>query len=264
MSLNLGHAIAVERGCGRRKASGVYAECGLSAFGQPIEYFLVDPPNAISDEMGKSLGVINPDGTVNARGVRLIEREGVWHILDVVGQDSYPNVADIIEEIRRFGLSRRCELASREEYAKITKDSKILLAHARGWTDQFQEYVKSWGGSSVAQYDPCPKNLPEHGWDNIETAPMCAGVWWQDVDSGAEVKDGGWWETERQMPSFSYQACRPPQSLSDPSTRGYQLAICASFPITRLVVIRDAESDGHMKKMVTASCAGVPVDLEEE
>ena len=39
----------VERGCGEREPGGVYAECGLSPSGSPLERFLIDPPQPLAD-----------------------------------------------------------------------------------------------------------------------------------------------------------------------------------------------------------------------
>ena len=44
MSMDFPKAIPVERGCGEREPGGVYAECGLSPYGSPLEHFLIDPP----------------------------------------------------------------------------------------------------------------------------------------------------------------------------------------------------------------------------
>src|SRR5262249_38923290 len=78
----------MKRQCGYRKKGGVYLTVPTSEDGAPIEYFLVDPPQPV--ELG-ALGIA-------PRGVHLIENEGVWHVFDVVGQESYPNVADFVEE----------------------------------------------------------------------------------------------------------------------------------------------------------------------
>ena len=80
----------MKRQCGYRKKGGAYLTVPTSGDGAPIEYFLVDPPQPVDLE---TLGIV-------PRGVHLIEKEGVWHVFDVVGQDSYPNVADLVEEAR--------------------------------------------------------------------------------------------------------------------------------------------------------------------
>ena len=63
-----------ERGCGSRKKGCVYLECPLSDSGLPIEHFIVDPPLDID---------LTAYG-VTPVGVKLFERNGVWHVLDWV------------------------------------------------------------------------------------------------------------------------------------------------------------------------------------
>ncbi len=138
MSIN---AIPVARGCAPRKSGGVYFECGFSPSGQPVEHFLCDPP------------VLVDDWHLSPVGVQLIERNGVTHIVDWVGSMHYPNVADFIEEVRRFGLSRR--LSSKLDFSRITPQTRILLVHQRAYVDNFEEY-QTWS---------CPKHLPGHAVD---------------------------------------------------------------------------------------------------
>jgi hypothetical protein len=80
----------MKRQCGYRKKGGVYPTVPTSEDGAPIEMSLLDPPLPIElDALG-----------VAPRGVHLTEKEGVWHVFDVVGQDNYPNVCDVIVEAR--------------------------------------------------------------------------------------------------------------------------------------------------------------------
>lgn len=90
-------AIPVPRGCGERKQTAVYCEVGMGPGGRPLEDFLICPPQKINPaELG-----------VRPIGVRLVQHQAVWHTLDWMGSEHYPNVADMVEEVRRFGLSRR-------------------------------------------------------------------------------------------------------------------------------------------------------------
>jgi len=95
--MNPAKAIPVLRGCGTRCRGGLYAECGMGPNGSPVENFLMDPPVLLDFAR---IGVI-------PRGTHLVERNGATHLFDWIGAESYPNVADFIEEVRRFGLSRR-------------------------------------------------------------------------------------------------------------------------------------------------------------
>lgn len=148
--------------------------------------------------------------------------------IDWVGSMHYPNVADFIEEVRRFGLSRR--LSSKLDFSRISPQTRILLVHQRAWVKNFEEY-QTWS---------CPKYLPGHAVDVLPHEPevrarMCAGIWWRDVEGGISPKtrrfDGEYdeLEIERVMPSFSYLAKSKPD-LVKPK---YRSAIFASFPCSR-------------------------------
>lgn len=118
-------AEAVERGCGRREAGGIYAEMGLSPVGRPIEHFLVEPESVMG--IPKSL-------PLTPRGVLPLQDpfdEQVTHLVDWVGSESYPNLVDFLEEVRRFGLSRRLPDLESFPWEKIGPKSQIMLVHAR-------------------------------------------------------------------------------------------------------------------------------------
>ncbi len=245
-------AIPVERGCGTRKQGGIYAEFGCGPGGSPIEDFLVDPPI-----------VINPqDLGLTPVGVRLVERDGVWHILDWVGSESYPNVADYVEETRRAGLSRR--LAKTLDFSKLTEQSRILLVHARAHTDVFHLYADRWTG---LRYNRCPKNIEAHSLPDYPD--MCAGFWWEDVTGasadpilqtyvlGRSMSDQPR-AVIRRMPSFTYAAAAQPDDFAP----AYRPAIFASFPIHRLVVIKGKHGE-HKAGIQAASQSSLPVQTED-
>ncbi len=250
--MSIAKAIPAERGCGERKSGGVYAEMGCGPDGLPLEHFIVCPPSVI-DPAALGLSPI---------GVQLVERDGVWHILDWIGSEHYPNVADFLEEVRRFGLSRR--LAKTIDFSKLTERSKILVVHARAHVENFRTYADHWLG---VKYNRCPKELSAH---NLPDAPdMCAGVWWEDVEGGAPAPN--YIHTQppewpagptqrvviRPMPAFNYVAASCPDGM----TPRYLPAVFASFPITRLVIIR-GEHGEHEPGQQAASRSTLPVELE--
>ncbi len=207
-------AIAIARGCGTRKQGGIYFETGLSPYGQPLEYFIADPP------------ILVDNWNLSALGVQLIARQGITHIVDWVGSKHYPNVADYLEEVRRFGLSRR--LAKTLDFSRLTKQTRILLVHARAWVENFTAYGE-W---------TCPKDFSHHLPEVLRHEPeadkrMCAGVWWQDIEGGVP-QEGDPLLIQREMPSFSYTGRRCPEGVKPQ----YRPAIFASFPCTRLVVVK--------------------------
>jgi hypothetical protein len=200
----------------------------MSPDGTPIEEYLIDVPTLIP------LGL-----TIAARGVSLIEFGGVTHVIDWVGSDHYPNVADFVEECMRFGLSRR--LPSTLDFSCLTPASRILLVHARARLENASLYGPF----------PCPKQLHDPGSD------ACIGAWWEDVEQGTPLpasRDPR--AVQRTMPSFSYQARRRPEGV----TPRYVPGFFASFPASRLAVVKG----GHEKTLVAVLKSRLPVAEVDE
>lgn len=240
---------AVKRGCGTRVAGGIYAECPLSANGRPLEDFLMDPPVVIDPTQ---LGV-------TPVGVTLVERKGVWHIVDWVGSEHYLNVADFLEEVRRFGMSRR--LPRTLDFSKLGPGSRQMLVHSRAHIENHAAYYTDTVTNDRVK---CPKNLPLHHANPTTGQPpdqMCAGLWWEDVEGG----EGPWdandsRSVQRAMPSFTYNARKRPDGVEPV----YKLAIFASFPIANIAVIRDPKGGTHELAEHLASQAKLPLTLEDE
>jgi len=142
----------VERGCGDREPGGVYAESGLSPYGRPLEEFLLDPPIAVPD----GLDLINKpqlwQRTV-AAGEPVCDADGcpVYDLLIWVGQEHYPYCPDFIEELRRYGASRR--LNPNLDLSLLSRTSRMILVHPRARNLAWQ-----------TQMPPatCHKDLPGH------------------------------------------------------------------------------------------------------
>jgi hypothetical protein len=234
-----------ERGCGTRVVGGVYLECPLSTNGMPIEYFLVDPPWVVDkEEMGLS-----------SIGVKLIEKDGIWHVLDIVGSQYYPNVADFVEELKRLGLSRRVPKSL--PFSKLTSESKIMLLHERASIANHKDYDQHGAN--------CPRSIKEH--DGIHTRAgsilidrhkeMCVKTWWNDIDKGEEIEDG---KVERTMPAFTYEGYARPDHVIPK----YELAIFCSLPIQKIAVIEDQENFTHEHAMEKVSVSEIPSYVAEE
>jgi len=234
-------AFPIPRGCGERKQGGIYGECGLSPFGRPLEDFLMDPPVPIDVA---ALGV-------SPIGVTLLAdpATGATHILDWIGETYYPNVTDMLEEVRRFGLSRR--LPRTLDFSRLDGQSRLLLVHRRALLLDPAPYLAD-------RQRACPKELPEHASPAAPT-PHCAALWWEDVRHGEPEARPDPRQVRRSMPSFSYLARCAPAAASDRSAP----AIVASFPLSRLVVIDDPEGGTHEAALAKASAAHLPVELEE-
>ena len=100
-------------------------------------------------------------------GVTLIERDGVTHVLDIVGREHYPTVASFIDEARRLGVSRRAPRTI--DFGRITSASRMLLAHAHADIANAAEF-------------PCDERCPCHVPGHLAAgfAEMCARLWWQE------------------------------------------------------------------------------------
>lgn len=256
-------ATAVKRGCGERQQGGAYAETGLSERGLPIESFYVDPPIRVNaDELG-----------LTAIGVKLVTRaDGTTDVWDVIGSQHYPNVADFLEEVKRFGMSRR--LPSSLDFARLGPGSKHVLLHARG-------YVANWRALELARREGCPRVAGNHSLvlrgATPETADrycpippthdlavpqhetLCAGLWWDDVTGGEPTLAGqAGVDVTRGMPSFRYGARRVAPEI----TRDYRLAVVAALPITNIAVIRAADGR-HERVIEAAGKSALPVSLED-
>lgn len=257
-------AHAVRRGCGRRVAGGVYAEVGLSPDGLPIEAFLMDPPVEIPEHLHLA-----------PQGVAWVERAGVWHLVDWVGSQHYPNVADFIEEARRFGLSRR--VPKNAPFERLTPASRILLVHARAMLPG--DAMRAYRPAADAPH-PCPLEVlqrmggadplrPRSLVDDVKVAAhrhgetLCAGVWWEDVEGGTPNEEHPrmvW----RQMPSFAYQGLARPADIPAELEVCYEPGFFASFPLSRLAVVRDQAAGSHVLATEAARRSGLTVEEVDE
>lgn len=147
----------MKRGCGTRKPGGVYICTGLSPFGVPIEHFIIDPP-------------IRHEGTT-MRAPIIFERDGHNHLLFWVGEQFYPYPSDFIEEVRKFGASKRVSLSFPVE--KLDEGSLMFFVHRKAIIENYQ-------GLPGPEY--CPKNKPSH----ISNGDYCIGHSYQVAPSNQD------------------------------------------------------------------------------
>lgn len=141
----MGWATIVPRGCGDRKEGGIYAECGLSSHGRPLEDFLVDSPLPLPDGLDMR-------ALANKPQVWMDPRTGAHHLIIWIGAEHYPYVADYVEEVRRYGASRR--ISSAVDLSKLTPgESRMILVHPLA-------RVVSW--ADMAKPAECSKRIPGH------------------------------------------------------------------------------------------------------
>jgi len=244
-----------ERGCGKRIPAGIYAETRLGPTGTPIESYIVDPPKPIDF---KKWGL-------TARGAKLIEVGSVWHIFDIVGREHYPHVADIVEEIRCKGASRR--LAGNLDFSKLTPESCLVLIHARAVIENFNEYPQP-------PLVTCPRF--EHLDRFKET---CAGLWWHDIPEGdLTANEHGQYNRSipgevsyRATPRIKGPALSGSTRLTVNSVEGvvpqYHHGIFMRLPVTNLAVIagRNAQEEKEAEKAYQAvNQSSLPIFMEEE
>ena len=120
-------ATIARRGCGdKRTPGGMYAECGLGEHGSPLESFLVDPVVPLPS----GLNLVNKPQLWEDR------RTGLVHLMLWIGEQYYPHMADYIEEVRRFGASRRIPVTL--DLSRLTPGrSRMILAHPRARVDNW-------------------------------------------------------------------------------------------------------------------------------
>jgi hypothetical protein len=151
------------RGCGTREPGGAYLAVPLGPDGKPIEHFLIDPPFVVD---ANALGLA-PVGTT------MIERDEVTHVLDVVGREHYPTVAEFIEEATRLGVSRR--ISGTADFSRLGPRSRLLLLHA---------HADIANAPQFASTRRCPSELPEHLAEGFNG--MCARLWLDEPLEAAE------------------------------------------------------------------------------
>jgi hypothetical protein len=150
--LSLFRAIPQPRGCGERKAGGVYVESGVGPYGSPLSSFLIDPPHPLP----AGLDLINkpqilPREWLSGRPVQDETGQVIHDLLIHVGAEHYPWAPDYIEETRRLGASRR--LSPNLNFALLTRASHMLLAHRSAIPMNWQDLLPP---------DRCKKHIQWH------------------------------------------------------------------------------------------------------
>jgi hypothetical protein len=132
------------RGCGYRQPGGAYFAVPLGPGGRSVEELLIDPPVVI--EHPACLGLASV-------GVTLIKRDGVTHVLDVVGREHHPSVASFIDEMRRLGVSRRAPRTldgmdvAASLVVRITRCSTLGVWRVQSRPDSILMQKRTWRSS---------------------------------------------------------------------------------------------------------------------
>jgi hypothetical protein len=294
-----------ERECGSRVEGGTYAVVPTSPNGTPIDNFLLCKPMIINREeynlsnVGVRLVDVEQVCSLCAgdpkfsKGVLTCDlcfglgTETVTHIFDIVGQEYYPNVADFVEEARRLGISRRLELETANEYARLTPRSRLFLLHHRAGILNPKNILTQMQETERERLyrAGCPKGLAIHSrkqkeigddWINYVSAeafnpPGCSALYWNVLEEGASLipefdeinqnldeTGNAFRETrfaERKLKSGSYRGYTLPLEVKP----DYTLAVFGIFPLGRLEVINSGgEYDDRVDRASSAR-----VDIEE-
>lgn len=253
----MAHTAGVKRGCGLRAAGGIYFETGLSQHGRPVEDFLIDPPIAVDL---KALGISDV-------GVHLVEHRGRKVVMDVVGVEHYPNVADFIEEVRRFGVSRRAPVSF--PFDELDARTVLLMIHRKAVIKNAADYY-----TRDASIDwTCPKRVDGHRselvwreytayYDGDDVEPLtetCAGLWWRDLPP-MDATDTKPAKAMRDMPSFRYEAWRRPATI----VPEYEYGIFAAFPITNVSIIHTEDRKRLTKAVDAVAQSPLPYSIDLE
>jgi hypothetical protein len=231
-------------------------ECGsIGGGGLPMWTLIKDPVVPIDP---KKIGL-------SPVGVKLIEINGVWHVLDWVGEKHYPMATDFIEEAVRLGLSRR--ISKTEEFSKLTADSRLILVHPKAFISDPM--------GTISKPIPCPtENHPDPDFRS-----ECIGRLWligtpgsTDLGSGVEPPmdsfpawapcpiSGDGYVGRRKMPAFTY-------SLGE-QTSEHEIELSPGIimiaPIERLCVVNDPHDPDHIREVLDmASESSIPVNLDD-
>jgi hypothetical protein len=166
----------VERGCGDREPGGVYAECGLSSYGYPLEDFLIDPPLPIPD----GLDLVNKPQLwqrLSTTGEPILDAQDhpIFDLLIWVGAEHYEYCPDFIEEVRRYGASRR--LNPNLDLSLLSAASRMILAHPKVINTTWQEQRPPQG---------CGKHIQEHTLSDTDAILDVDEIEWDEEERHGE------------------------------------------------------------------------------
>jgi hypothetical protein len=138
--INFPKTVPEPRGCGDREPGGVYAECGLSEHGAPLDFFAFCPPLPIPggiDLVNKPRLWLRTDPGSNQPVLDPLTNEPIYDLLIHIGAEHYPEPPDYYEETKRLGASRK--LNPNLDLSLLTSSSRMLLTHPRAIITEWRE-----------------------------------------------------------------------------------------------------------------------------
>jgi hypothetical protein len=202
----------MNRGCGNRKPGGLYICSKLSPDGAPIEEFIIDPPLLYEGE--------------KFRTPTILEKNGVNHLLFWVGKEFYPYPSDFIEEVRRFGASKRVPVDFPIE--KLSRGSLMFFVHPLALVTNYR----------VLPPPPfCPKSLAGH----LTNVTYCIGHSYQLVPVNHEGR--------RKIGDTVYTVKTMPETAAGKDLK-FVPGIFLRLPITDIdhVVLENGRLDPRVKQ----------------
>lgn len=265
------YTVSPSRECGEREEGHIYGEVGAGPGGRPFEEFLIDPPIVLGPAPE---GVPALPFTISAQGValrQLREVEGApFHIFDLVGQSNYPNAWDIIAEGIKGGFSRK--FPSTVDFSKITKLSRLILCHARGYIVNFNAYYDAIeqaprnAGLTWADFWTCP-NRETH--NRVRPSEMCIHLLRHDMRDGS-IEDEPYPQNQWNGRPLAYRSMRITGWFGARTPEGvvpeYLPAAIMALPLSRIVVVRGSSDETKRladANLAKASKAGVDVQEVE-
>lgn len=218
----IGTKKGVKRGCGTREEGAAYLETGIDEDGEPVWSFLIDSPKQFV-----------PDSKIGQEVVRI---HGTYHLIDWIGQTHYPYVSDFVEEVRRYGVSRR--ISRNLNVSLLTPQSRVLCVHARAVIPGTPEQDPLDAESERR----CALQWAEGDTDHLDhPQKACTRKWYWDAEGQAPNEEYPEDEAQSDYRFFASFAYGPVEGLDVPEPKP---GIFASFPITNLTVI-EAEDGSH-------------------
>jgi hypothetical protein len=234
---------AVERGCGFRESGAAYLVTETSPFGQPVEHFLIDSPRVVDPE---AVGL----SAISMMPFRF-PGDDTTHAMNWVGEENYPNVADFIEEGKRYGFSTR--IRRNFDFSVLVQGSYIFHVHRKAHIDNMDSYHLNPPKSTHKQ---CPKDRHSP----VDITEMCVRLFWQDIVGGESAPEMGESRAVRRaLGDTSYSAYAAPDGV----VPRYKPAVFLRVPIHAVEIINDPQGGTHelTYDKVTAHNPGVEVRL---
>lgn len=222
------------RGCGQRKVGGLYICTDLSPEGKPLEFFIIDSPIPYP---GQSF-----------RSPQLVERGGTTHALVWVGAEYYPYASDFIEEVRRFGASRRIPINFPID--QLSAGSKMFLIHGGAIIENYRELpeVEQCPLQRIVGVDGVPSDLTDHIPAHLANEEYCITHVYQAAGTAGGIRRIG--ETEYRV---SDTPCRVQLN--------YRHGIFMRLPINHIDYVRDG---GRVAPRLVGLTTSVPLRFVDE